>query len=368
MRIIIWTIFPLIGMAFAIHQFTHSEQVSNSYKSPDCYVYISVSKEKKIAVFQLDPRKEVLLFKENVPLSGEPGSLCIDPSKTYLYSALRSTNGIAGFRINLNTGSLTHICDTPVADNPVYISTDKTGKFLYFTSYSGNKTAVYPLDNGSVNPVPVYLSEARENPHMIMSDPSGRYVFVSNLGGNVVQEYVLQNNGILEPNNPSEISVKSQSGPRHFIFHPIKYIMYLVNEKACTIDAFHFDSINGTLSGPFQEISTLPENFTLSNTCADIHITPNGMFLYASNRGHNSLAAFSVDPGNGRLTPAGHFPTEKTPREFDIDPSGTYIIAAGEGSGRIALYRILENGSLLLLSTYEVGQWPVWVSIVKSEP
>ena len=339
--------------------------IKDSKAESPCYVYISVSKEKKIAVFKLNTLNGSLDLIENHVMTGEPGSLCANPSNKSLYAALRSTKSVASLNIDPKTGKLSYMKDTPVADNPVYISTDKTGKFLFITSYSGNKTAVYPVDNGIVNPNAVQVMEARLNPHMIKTDPSGKYILVPNLGGELVQQFILQGDGSLKPNTPDAMPVKSISGPRHFIFHPSKDIMYLLNEKACTVNPFNFDPSRGILSGPFQEISTLPVDFTLANSCADIHITPDGKYLYASNRGHNSLAAFKVDPGNGTLSLIGHFPTEKTPREFEIDPSGRFIIAAGEGSGNIALYRIQENGSLLLLNTYAVGSWPVWVTVVK---
>ena len=138
--------------------------------------------------------------------------------------------------------------------------------------------------------------------------------------------------------------------------------MYVVNELSCTVVSFHFDRTNGILEGPFQEITTKPAGFTSYNTCADIHITPDGKFLYASNSGHDSLSGFSVDPETGELSPIGWFPTEKEPREFEIDPSGRFVIAAGESSGKIAFYRIQSDGSLYLLKTYDVGKWPVWVT------
>ena len=330
----------------------------------DYYIYISLNKEKKIVVFKLDPIKQDLTLIDEQNLEGEPGSLCIDASYKKLYVALRDLKSVGSLRIDKNSGRLIHLKDTPVADNPVYISTDKKGKYLFFTSYSGNKIAVYHLERDGVNKDPVQVMDAHINPHMIKTDNSGRYVFVPNKGGDIVQQFIFQNNGSLKPNYPEGVWVKRNSGPRHLTFHSSRDIMYVVNEISCTVVAFHFDRKNGTLKVPFQEITTKPADFNSYNTCADIHITPDGKFLYASNRGHNSLAGFSVDAKTGELSPIGWFPTEKEPREFEIDPSGRFLIAAGESSGKIALYRIHSDGSLYLLKTYEVGQWPVWVLAV----
>ena len=179
-----------------------------------------------------------------------------------------------------------------------------------------------------------------------------------------MQQFIFHKDGSLTPNTPAKVSFKPNTGPRHFTFNPSGDIVYVVTEVSCTVDAFHYNKKEGTLAGPFQKITTKPSDFKLNNTCADIHITPNGKFLYASNRGHDSLAGFSVDQKTGLLTPIGWFAAEKEPREFSIDPSGNYIIAAGESSGRIILYRIQEDGKLTPLKTYDVGHWPVWVTTV----
>ncbi|MCE5347206.1 MAG: lactonase family protein [Bacteroidales bacterium] len=338
-----------------------SEIAKAKENQAECYIYVSVNKDKKIVTFKLDPKKEELVFIGEQNLAGEPGSLCTDPFHKKMYVALRDMKSVGCLIIDKKTGQLTHQTDTPVADNPVYISTDNKGKFLFFASYSGNKVAVYPIMSYGVNQNPVQVINTRLNPHMIKTDPSGSFVFVTNKGSDYLQQFVFQNNGLLKPNNPEGIVFKNGSGPRHFTFNPSKNIMYVVNELSCTVVACHFDKQKGTLTGQFQEITTKPADFKSYNTCADIHITPDGKFLYASNRGHDSLAGFSVDTITGELFPLGWFPTEKEPREFEIDPSGRFLIAAGESSGNIALYKILGNGSLSLVKTYEVGHWPVWV-------
>lgn len=338
--------------------------INNISSTPECYIYISVNKDKKIVCFKLDPINEELVYSDEQKLSGEPGSLCIDPSKSKIYASLRDINSVASLRIDNKSGKLEHLKDTPVAENPVYISSDKMGKFLFFTSYSGNMNAVYSINEKGLNKDAIQIIEARTNPHMIKTDPSGRFVFVPNKGGDIVQQFIFQNDGSLKPNEPEGIMLKSKSGPRHFAFHPSKNIMYVVNELSCTVVVLHFNSKKGTLTGPFQEITTKPENYNAYNTCADIHITPDGKFLYASNRGHDSLAGFSVDSKSGELSSIGWFATEKEPREFEIDPSGRFMIAAGESSGKIAFYGIQKDGSLKLLNTYEVGKWPVWVTAI----
>ena len=364
MKIKTVSIFYLVIIIFSSFVRAGEGIIKDTSGKSDCYIYISVNKEKKIVIFKLDPLRGELVFNGELNLTGTPGSLCTDPTKKRIYAALRDINSVASLKTDRRSGNLSHLKDTPVADNPVYISTDKKGKYLFFTSYNGNKNAVYHIGREGVVGTPVQVIDARINPHMIRSDASGKYVFVPNKGGDVVQQFIFQRNGILKANNPEEISVKSASGPRHFTMNPAGDIMYVVNELSCTVVAFHFNRKTGTLSGPFQEITTKPADFKSNNTCADIHITPDGRFLYASNRGHDSLAGFSINAESGRLMQTGWFPTEKEPREFEIDPSGQFVISAGESSGGIALYRIQNDGSLLLLKTYSVGQWPVWVKAI----
>jgi 6-phosphogluconolactonase len=333
----------------------------NSPVKSECYIYVSVNKEKKIAIYKLVAEKDELSFIGIQKLAGEPGSLCSDPTNKNIYAALRDQKSVATLHIDKKSGRTRLIKETPVIENPVYISTDIIGKYLFFTSYSGNMSAVYPLEKGGVNKDAVQIIQARVNPHMIKTDASGKFLFVTNKGGDVIQQFIFQSNGVLQEQNQDMVKVKTGSGPRHFTFHPSLNVMYVVNELSCTILAFNFNSINGTLSGPFQEISTKPADHVTYNTCADIHITPDGRFLFASNRGHDSLAGYRVDNLSGELTLTGYYPTEKEPREFEIDPSGRYVISAGESSGRIALYTIQTNGSLSMIKTYETGKWPVWV-------
>jgi 6-phosphogluconolactonase len=142
-------------------------------------------------------------------------------------------------------------------------------------------------------------------------------------------------------------------------------VAYFVNEQGCSVTAYHFDPSTGTLA-PFQTLSTLPQGFSAENTCAQIHITPSGGFLYASNRGHDSIAGFAIDPSSGRLRAIGQQPTEPMPRAFSVDPDGDFLFASGLVSGQLASYRIdRSNGTLQPLERYRVGERPMWVHLVR---
>jgi len=151
------------------------------------------------------------------------------------------------------------------------------------------------------------------------------------------------------------------TGPRHLAFHQSLNIVYFANEFGSSVTAYRLNQAVGSLS-KFQTLSSLPADFAGTNTGADIHLTPDGRFLYVSNRGHESIAAFSVDTITGALTSLGQFVTEKTPRSFAVDPSGKFLYAGGQGSGKIAAYRInRQSGQLAHFATYDAGKNPVWI-------
>jgi 6-phosphogluconolactonase len=160
------------------------------------------------------------------------------------------------------------------------------------------------------------------------------------------------------------VETPKKSGPRHLTFHPSKPIAYVANEQGSSVTAYDLDTKAGTLS-PRQTMSTLPKDWQGVNACAEIKVQSSGRFLYVANRGHDSIAGFTLDD-DGRMTPIGQTSTEKTPRSFDIDPSGKFLYAAGESSGKLATYKIDANtGSLKLVNTIDVGKTPWWVLAVE---
>jgi 6-phosphogluconolactonase len=166
-------------------------------------------------------------------------------------------------------------------------------------------------------------------------------------------------------NSPAQVVLEERLGPRHFCFHPSKDLLYFSNEQGCSVSAYQLDPAAGTLTA-LQTVSTLPSGYTGQNSCSQIQITPSGKFLYAPNRGHNSIAGFSVDATTGLLTSIGQTPSEPVPRAFSLDPDGHFLYAAGIESGRLAAYRVhQDSGVLQPLKTYPVGARPMWVMIIK---
>jgi len=332
-------------------------------------VYVSLMGEDKISIYTLDPDTGELTLQRDVMALGGPAPLAVDPTRRLLYAGLRATCEMATFRLDLASGDLSLIGAVELRSDPCYISTDRTGRFLLSAYYGAGMVAVHPIGaDGVVGETAVQWVETAEHAHCIHPDRSNRFIFVSHtVPANHIRQFLFdESTGTLAPNTVPEVIAGEGQGPRHYCYHPSKDIVYVSNEQGCSVTAYHFDTSAGTLSA-LQTVPTLPQSSEDENTCAQIHIHPSGRFLYVSNRGHDSIAMFSIDDATGELTPQGQQPTEPTPRVFNIDPAGKVLLAAGQGSGRLAVSRVdARNGSLLPLQTYAAGENPMWVLIMES--
>jgi 6-phosphogluconolactonase len=306
--------------------------------------------------------------KGEVPVPGGPSPLTISPDRKVLYVGHRNVPEISSFRIDPDTGGLTHSGAVSPEAAPTFLSTDRKGRFLLSSYYQGAHAAVHPLgDDGAVGGPPIEWLETATGAHSMQTDPSNKFAFVPHIdnrgGPNAIFQFRFDpNSGHLTPNSPPRVGQPTGTGPRHFCFHPSKDILYFSNEQGSSVAGYNLDPANGTL-GAFQTISTLPEGYSERNTCSQIQISPSGKFLYAPNRGHNSIAGFSVD-ASGRLTALGQVSTEDRPSAFSLDPQGNFLFAAGSETNRLASYRVNgDTGELTPLETYPVGKRPMWVLI-----
>ena len=332
----------------------------------DTFVYVSVMGTKKIAVYKMDPVDGTLTPSANVATRGEAGALAVDPKRRFLFAALRSTGKLASFRIDSGTGNLTLLKTVPAGADPAHIATDHSGNFLLAAYYVAGKVTVHAIGkDGGLSDTPVQTVTTADKAHCVRPDPANRFAFVPHTGPNAIFQFAFDvKKGQLTRNDVPKVVTPPGTGPRHMVFHPFRDIAYVVNEQGGSVTAYRFDPKVGTLKA-FQTVSTLPTDFTGANACAEIKIHPSGRFLYASNRGHDSIARFTVD-GAGKLTATGRTPTEKTPRSFDLDADGKFLFAAGESSGKVAAYRIdRETGDLKRLKSYEVGKTPWCVMAVR---
>ncbi len=276
----------------------------------------------------------------------------------------------------------------PLAESFPYISLDRNGRFLFGASYAGHLVSVNAVGgDGRVLAEPLQVIPVGRNAHSILVDASNRYVYVPNLGTDQIFQFVFdEKSGRLASNTPAVAQMKQGTGPRHFIFSPDNKFVYLLSELVATVTTLSLDAKTGLLTEVSSAIALPPDSKLVPgaprggvgapggppprNTdndiwAADLHLTPDGKFLYASERTSNTLAAFGVDAGSGKLTYLSSTPTEKQPRGFAIDPKGRYLVASGEKSETISVYAIdPASGSLKLLQKAPAGKGANWVEIV----
>lgn len=334
----------------------------------DYVAYVLSGGENKLLLFDVDGTSGALVLRTEVALAGAPGPLAVDPTQGYLYIGLRSNKEVASFRINADDGALTEFGPRVTLEaDPCYLATDKTGRWLLAASYSGGRAFVHPInDDKTVDAAVAFSVQTEPCAHCIETDPTNRFTFLPHVAdSNVIYQYRFdERSGQLTPNAPAHIKPAPGVGPRHYVYHPEKAIVYFSNEQEGSVTAYHLDREQGTLVS-FQSLSTLPTDFIGENTCAQIHIHPRGRFLYVSNRGHDSIACFGVDPETGLLTALGQQPTEPIPRAFNLDPTGNFLYVTGQGSGHLTAYRIdQETGLLQEFARYPVGERPMWVTVL----
>jgi 6-phosphogluconolactonase len=290
-----------------------------------------------------------------------PSWVTLSPNGRFLYAANEVNNykgpnsgGVSAFSVDRATGKLTFLNEMPTRGaDPCYVSVDRAGKYVLVANYTGGSVAVLPiLADGKLGEATSFVQhtghganpERQEAPHAHSIDltPDNRFAMVDDLGLDEVLSYKFDSSkGTLTPNDPPFAKVAPGSGPRHFVLNPNGKFAYVVSEIKGTVTAFSADLSKGTLE-PVQAISTLPKDFTGAIEDAEVRVHPSGKFVYAANRGDaNSIAVYSVDPGKGTLTLVEITPTQgKTPRNFEIDPTGTLLFAENEGSNNIVVFRI----------------------------
>lgn len=309
-----------------------------------------------------------------------PSFLAIDRRWHFLYAVNEVDNfrgqasgAVSAFAIDSQSGKLTLLNTVPSRGaDPCYIALDKTGKFVLVANYTGGSVAVFPVQsNGRLGESSAFVQHVssgggrRNEPHAhwIEGTFDNRHVVVADLGLNELLVYRFDAaRGSLIANDPPVTAIDAGAGPRHVSFHPNGKFAYVVNELNSTVNALSFDSKGGVLH-PLQTLSTLPEGFTGKNDSAELEIHPNGKFVYASNRGHNSIAVFAVDAHHGTLALVENVPTQgKTPRSFEIDPTGTRLFVANQDSDNSVVFR-LNSRTGHLNATGEVLKVPSPVCI-----
>lgn len=342
------------------------------------YAYVSNAGDGDIGMYAL--QQDGSLRSLGRAKAGESlGPMAVSPDKRFLVAATRAKPFTAHtYSIDRSTGALKPVGTGPLHESFPYIAFDRTGRHLLSASYGAHLVSVNPVGaDGVVGPVAQVIPTAR-NAHAIIVDNANRNVYVPHLGTDQVFQFVFDPaSGRLSPNNPPHVQLKSGTGPRHIILSADNRFAYLLNELTATVSTFQVNS-NGTLR-EIHSASALPPDSKLGPGmprpqqgrdvskdiwASDLHLTPDGRFLYAAERTSSSIGGFRVDGATGRLTFIGSTPTEKQPRGFRIDPSGRTMVVSGEQSDMLSTYAIESDGALRLVGRYPTGKGSNWVEIV----
>ncbi|MGF6884089.1 6-phosphogluconolactonase [Nocardia sp. GAS34] len=328
-------------------------------------VYVSNADSAEIAVLRLGA-DGTLRPVRRVRVGGAVMPLAVSPDRRFLYASLRSRPyAVACFGIDSGTGDLTELATVPLPDNMAYLSTDRTGRYLLAASYTGSVISMNAIaGSGIVAPEPIEVLATPPHAHSIVTDPSNRYLFAAVLGGDAILQYLFDPaTGLPTPNVPAFVSTKPGAGPRHLVFHPDGRFVFAANELDGTVGSYEFDSGTGNLL-PVDTYSAVPEGCS-EPWVAELRLTPDGRYLYVSERRSSTIAGFRVD-GTGALSPLGHTATQACPRGMGIDPSGRYLLAAGQESDALTVYAIdPDTGALTPRGEQAVGRNPNWVELVE---
>jgi 6-phosphogluconolactonase len=345
--------------------------------------YVYVATNDRITAFVINPETGALTESAYVELLGAgPMRLSHDSTKVYAVAQQPADRpkdrkpAIATFS-RTKDGKLTQLNVSPINLRPGYLGLDATGRFLAGNHYGPGKITVWAVDkDGVCRGKEVWAPELEPKAHSATFSPDNKWLLVPATAPNkVFVNKVDAAAGAFAPNDPP-FGVGPQGDnearqPRHLVFHPKLPFVYTTNERENPgVGAWAWDTAKGTLKS-VQSIVTLPDNFTGRISTADLHLTPDGKFLYVSNRdntdrksmtGRDEIVGFSVDPKSGRLTLTSRTSCERVPRSFCLDASGSFVYVAGQGDGKLGAYRIDKaNGALRRVGQYDVGGRPIWV-------
>jgi 6-phosphogluconolactonase len=349
--------------ATLLSPFAASPAQAQGAKAPTMRVYIGTYTEgpsKGIYLAEFDPTTGALSTPKAVGEVSNPSFLAIHPGGKFLYSVNEdgSTAGkpggaVSAFAVDAKTGGLTLLNqESTKGAGPCHLVVDRLGKAVLAANYGGGSVCSMPIGaDGKVGPASTFIQHKGEvadparqggpHAHSANIDAANKFAFVADLGLDRIFVYKLDpETATLVPNDPPAAKLAPKSGPRHFAFHPGGEYAYVINEISNTVTAFKYDADAGTLQ-EIQTVTTLPADFKGRSNTAEVQVHPSGKFVYGSNRGHDSIASFSVDPASGQLTPTGHQADGiKTPRNFGVDPTGKFVLVANQEGDSISVFAV----------------------------
>lgn len=375
-----------VGLSFANSVF--GQKTESDKKTKEMLVYVGTytsgkSRSEGIYIYKLNLASGELKPYKTVKNVVEPSFLTIDKDSKYLYAVNetveyegKKSGAVSAFAIDRKTGDLQFLNkQASLGGAPCHVTVAKNGKFVLVANYVGGNVAVFPVEkDGKLGTSVDFVQHSGSGPnkerqesahaHSINLDRKNRFAAACDLGVDKVFVYRFDaKDGKLKLNSEQAFfQTKGGAGPRHFAFHKNEKIAFVINELDSTVTSLEFDARRGTLK-EIQTVSTLPVGWSGENTCADVHISPNGKFLYGSNRGHDSIVAYRIDEKTGRLEYLENISTQgKTPRNFAIDPTGRFLLAANQNSDSVVVFRI-DDVSGKLSPTGNTAQMPTPVCL-----
>jgi 6-phosphogluconolactonase len=339
---------------------------------PETVLYVSNAGGPEIYVMGMNRTTGDLDVIDKVKVPADKPSpasmpLALSPDHRFLYAAMRSEPfTVASFGIDKATGKLSHIANAPLTASMAYATTDRTGKWLLCASYPNAVLTLNAIgSDGRIESPPKQTIPTKPKAHSIIVDAANKHAYSGILGADYIMQMKFDaEHGTLTPNDPPTISTKAGAGPRHVRLHPSGKFLYLITETTATIGAYAVDKDKGTLS-ELQFVNMLPADYKEEPAAADLQVTPDGKFLYGSERKTSTLTGFRIDPDRGTLSPIGQYPTEKTPRGFAIDPRGKFLYAVGLDSNGMTAYAIdPQTGALKSIKQYPMGAMPNWIEFM----
>jgi len=317
-----------------------------------------IPRSQGIVIYRLDGITGTLTFVGAVADIVNPSFLSISADHRFLYAVNEVTEfngqmggGLTAFAIDPQSGFLNRLnAQCTEGTTPCYVSVDRG--FAFVANYGGGSISILPVDEAGYLGAPLQVIHHRgssinpqrqNNPHVhsVILDPAAGYLLAADLGIDKVEIYRLDRLNTTAPiDKAREVSVEAGSGPRHLSFHPTGRFLYLVNELSSTVTVFAYNPTDGTPHF-LQNTSSLPNGFSGTNLCSDIHIARSGMFLYVSNRGHDSIAIYAIDQSTGHLISVGFIPTQgRTPRNFAFDPTGSWLLVGNQNSDSLVAFKV----------------------------
>lgn len=332
----------------------------------ETWVACSAAADKTVILYRFDPKTGGVTELSRQKLSGEPGPLTLSADHKILFVGLRSTGQLTSLRIDPATGKLTPLRVVSAGADPAQITLDKQGEYLLTAYYEAGKISGHKVEvDGSIAEKAAWEIPTVEKAHAVSLDRYGELLVVPHTGPNAIFQFRYLKGGTPPVSlSKPRINLPPNTGPRHAAWHPRLPIVYINNEQGSSVTAYKA-GLEGLTLIEGSTVSTLPGGFKGENSTAEIRMHQSGKVLLVANRGHDSLALFQVDETGTKLTPAGHHPTEKTPRSFCLDPTGKFALAAGEGTGFLEVSEATGGSGqgigLKTLARHKVGDRFWWV-------